>query len=524
MRNKFKEKYSLSNNKNLFVSFSAVINYSCGSLVPVFLILCLSLTPKMSFCQHAQIYLGNLGKDITYESFFEEVEKQTDFTFVYVADEFEDLEFLKPLDGFLDLEVLLRVVLIPVGFDFVLYRNKIIVRKVENFDFNFSSKQAVDEKNNKILLGRVLSDIDASPLVGAKIFCVNNHLAAISDKDGYYNLRCKICDTLIVSAFGYANFNFVVGEKSVNDFVLAPKLIALEEVNVIGYGEEQNIHKIGAVSSISANEMGEVPNTIDEALAGTVPGLWFQKSSGVPGGASTIAIRGVTSLQADANSPLIVLDGVPLFSIDEEFNKVSFQTASSSFIGLINNYVFNDIRESTEFHKNGLSMVNPEDIASFTILKDAYSTSIYGSRGAAGVILINTKKPKKEGLKASFLYETSVSSPVAKPDLMNANQYSDLYSNYYSQREGLDVVIPSNINTNWYDLVTRKAVGSKVNLSIQNKTNNGYFYMSFSKFNQESYIIGSDYKRVTGRLNLMQNIHKRIKFGANITMSVEDNN
>lgn len=168
--------------------------------------------------------------------------------------------------------------------------------------------------------------------------------------------------------------------------------------------------------------------------------------------ASTISIRGVTSLQPDANSPLIVVDGVPLFSSEENLNKIKVKSFGGPAFSFVNNYIYDDIRESDEFQKNGLNMLNTDDIESISVLKDAYSTSIYGSRGAAGVILITTKKPEKRGLSASFLLETSLSKPVGKPDLMNAKQYSDLYSAYTGE------VFPNAINTNWYDLVVRNAV------------------------------------------------------------------
>jgi TonB-linked SusC/RagA family outer membrane protein len=471
-----------------------------------------------------------MSDNMSLEDFIEQLENQSDFSFVYNSEKLKDLKIKSlPLEN-TPLASLLSFVLTPIGLNFIIYRNKIIIKEkgtVVPMTLLKSSNQIQNTdmiRIEKIVIGRVLCDDDSEPIVGASIRIKNQIYGTASDKDGYYNLKCNIGDSLLVTAIGFVDFESVVGLSIIEDIRLKPNMISLKEVNIIGYGEEETRELLGAVSSVSPNVSGEVPNNFDDILAGSASGLWFQKSSGAPGSASTIAIRGVTSLQPDANSPLIVVDGVPLFSSEENLNTITTKSLGGSALGLSNNYVFNDIRESGEFRKNGLNMVNTEDIESISVLKDAYSTSIYGSRGAAGVILIATKKPKKRGLSASFLFESSLSKPVGKPDLMNANQYADLYSNYYSELKNEEVVFPNHVNTNWYDLVVRNAVGNKLSLSVQNKKHNGFFYMSFSQLNQESYIIGSDYKRYTGRFNFQQSIHDRVRVGANLAITSEKNN
>jgi len=466
---------------------------------------------------------------MSFEAFIHELEFQTDFSFVYNPEKLKDLKIKVPQGEDISIEALLSMVLSPYGFSFIIYRDKIIIKEIgeavpmtELKSSNHIRKMDI-VKIEKFVFGRVLCDDDSQEIIGASVRIKNQLHGTASDKDGYYNLACHIGDTLVVSAVGFLTFETVVGLKIIEDIRLKPNLISLQEVNVIGYGEEASRELIGAVNSIKPMMSGEVPNNFDETLGGAASGLWFQKTSGVPGSASTIAIRGVTSLQPDANSPLIVVDGVPLFSSEENLNHISFQSFRA-FLGLADNFVFNDVRESNDFQKNGLNMVNPEDIESISVLKDAYSTSIYGSRGAAGVILITTKKPKEKGLKASFLFESGVSKPVGKPDLMNAEQYAQFYSNYYSQLKGENIVFPTNVNTNWYDLVVRNAIGNKLSLSVQKKRHNGFFYMSFSQLNQESYIIGADYKRYTGRFNFQQNIHERLRLGANLAITAEKNN
>ncbi|WP_195715300.1 SusC/RagA family TonB-linked outer membrane protein [Ancylomarina sp. 16SWW S1-10-2] len=465
-----------------------------------------------------------MSDNMSLEDFLEQLEDQSDFSFVYNSEKFKNLKIKSLPQESAPLVSLLSFVLTPIGLNFIVYRNKIIIKEagavvpMTLLKSSYQVQKADLIRIEKIVLGRVLCDDDSEPIVGASIRVKNQVYGTASDKDGYYNLKCHIGDSLLVTAIGFVDFEYVVGLNIIEDIRLKPNMISLKEVNIIGYGEEETRELLGAVSSVSPLVSGEVPNDFDDVLAGTASGLWFQKSSGVPGSTSIIAIRGVTSLQPNANSPLIVVDGVPLFSSEENLNSITYKTFSGTNFNYLNNYVFNDLHESDEFKKNGLNMVNTEDIESISVLKDAYSTSIYGSRGAAGVILITTKKPKKRGLSASFLYETSLSKPVGKPDLMNADEYSEFYSTYYG------VLFPNQVNTNWYDLVVRNAVGNKLSLSVQNKTHNGFFYMSFSQINQESYIIESDYKKYTGRFNFQQSIHDRARVGANLAITSEENN
>lgn len=527
---KIKKKYLHNTSKSVFVCESVTnCNRFSLDMFLILLFLCL-INPIQVFSQSKSISLKEFGVEMAFEAFIDELEKQSDFTFVYNPERLQHIK-VKPIRGDeMSMEAILSIVFTPLGLNFIVYRDKIIIKE-KGGDVpmtlleSASNAEAYDMMRiEKIVLGRVLCDEDGQAIIGASIRVKNQVHGTASDKDGYYNLKCNIGDTILISAIGFVNYETLVGLKIIEDIRLKPNLISLKEVNIIGYGEEATRELLGAVNSINPMISGEVPNDFDDILAGSASGLWFQKSSGVPGSASTISIRGVTSLQPNANSPLIVVDGVPLFSNEENLNQITTQSFSGAFLGLANNYVYNDIRESNEFQKNGLNMINTEDIESISVLKDAYSTSIYGSRGAAGVILITTKKPKKRGLSASFLFETSLSKPVGKPDLMNADQYAQLYNAYYSELKSKEVIFPSTNHTNWYDLVVRNAIGNKLSLSIQNKKHNGFFYMSFSQIDQESYILGADYKKYTGRLNFQQRIHDRVSLGANLTITAEKNN
>ena len=531
MYDKIRKKYRFNANKISNVCKTSVVNNRWKVLMGIFLSLFLVLISFQSYSQSTPISLSSMGKSTTIEAFFQEIEAQSNLSFVYNPDKIKGIDVRIPDNGNFSLEELLSIVLSPIGFTFTLYRDKIIIKesgaKVPMTKLKASNKIEASKiiRMQKIMIGRVLCNEDGLPIVGASVRIKNKLRGTASDKDGYYNLNCFVGDTIVFSAIGFSEVEIIVGLKMIEDIRLSTDMVNLREVNVIGYGEETKEEQIGAMSSVTNSMTGEVPNDLDETLAGTASGLWFQKSSGVPGSASTIAIRGVTSLQPDANSPLIVVDGVPLFNTEEGLSQITFQSGSGDpAFGLFDNYVYNDLRESSYFQKNGLNMLNTEDIESISVLKDAYSTSIYGSRGAAGVILINTKHVHKFGLKVNLLMETGVSVPVNKPDLMNGQQYANFYSNYYSQLKNSEVVFPDDINTNWYNKVVRNANSNKLALSIQNKKHNGFLYFSFSHLNQEAYIVGSDFKRYTGRFNFQQSINNRFKIGSNISMTSEKNN
>lgn len=526
MYDKIRKKYPFVANNTIIVCKSIASLCSCKKLV-VIIFTFFSFT---SYSQENIISLKEMDKSMSLEAFIQEIESQSNFSFVYNPDKLKGIQIKAPGGEDIHLEVLLGVVLSPLGFSFVVYRDKIIIKNMEGA-VPMSKLQSSNQvsairikRMEKMLVGRVLCDDDNHPIVGASVRIKNQFRGTATDHDGFYDLKCFIGDTLVVSAIGFLNYENIVGLKLIEDIRLKTDVVNLQEVNVIGYGEEAKVEKIGAMSTVTSAMSGEIPNNFDETLAGTASGLWFQKNSGVPGSSSTIAIRGVTSLQPDANSPLIVVDGVPLFSSDENLNTIRSHSYSGIGYSFANNYVSNDILESQEFQKNGFNMVNPEDIESISVLKDAYSTSIYGSRGAAGVILITTKKPKANGLEVNLSMEGNISRPVGKPDLMNGEEYANLYSAYYSQKFNEEIVFPSNYNTNWYDLVVRSAKGNKFTFSIQNKKHNGFMYLSLSQLDQEAYIIGSDYKRYTGRFNFQQKLNQQLTLGANLSISTERNN
>ena len=172
-------------------------------------------------------------------------------------------------------------------------------------------------------------------------------------------------------------------------------VISLNEVVAVGYGTQERRDMTGSVSKVGGDKIDKSASSFDNAMIGRAAGVNICLSSGAPASATSINIRGLSSLNAD-NNPLIVIDGVPVYGTGRELNNVSYTNGSINAMTMGGNFVSNNHSQKSEFERNPLAAINPNDIESIEILKDAFSTAIYGSRGAAGVILITTKKGKKD--------------------------------------------------------------------------------------------------------------------------------
>ena len=216
--------------------------------------------------------------------------------------------------------------------------------------------------------------------------------------------------------------------------------------------------------------------SVDQMLQGKAPGVYMTNSSGALGSANLLTIRGISSIMGD-NNPLYVIDGVPVYGTDRDANSMDMSGGSVPGIAmggtqtgggsLKYNY---DLRYS--FEKNPLATLNPDDIESIEILKDAFATAIYGSRGAAGVILITTKKGRRDRTQVNVGYTVSIDNPMGKLDLLNGDEYSDVYNRYYKTG------YPKFANTDWVDAVTRTAVSQAVNASVSGGSGKTTYFAS----------------------------------------------
>ena len=308
------------------------------------------------------------------------------------------------------------------------------------------------------------------PVAGANILVKGKTHGTITDFNGQFTLEVPRNSTLVISFIGYQSQEMKAQEKPY-DIFLKDDHELLDEVIVIGYGSVKKEDLTGAVTAITAEDInrGSVTNP-QELLQGKVSGVFVQPPSGQPGGETKLRIRSGASLNA-SNDPLIVVDGVPL--------------ANDGAPGMA----------------NGLSSINPNDIATFTVLKDASATAIYGSRASNGVIMITTKKGGKDKIKISYNGTFSLNDPYKKVRTLNATEYRNVASQAFS--EELKPVVEDYLNifpdqsTNWQDKIYKTAFGTDNSLSISGTTLNTPYRVSLGYNDEFGTLKTSRYRRYT---------------------------
>ena len=324
-----------------------------------------------------------------------------------------------------------------------------------------------------VVTGKVTDAVSGEPIPFATVAVVGTTVGTVTDMDGNYSLTIGQGATLSFSYIGYASRQFVIDESMRIDVELTPIATDLDEVVVIGYGVVRRSDATGSISTVSASDFNQGAITSpQELLVGRSAGVVISAPTGAPGSGSAIRIRGGSSLNA-SNDPLIIIDGVPIDN--------------------------SNVPGSANF----LSFVNPNDIESFTVLKDASATAIYGSRASNGVIIITTKKAAAGApLNLTYNLSTSLSTPVRFLDVFSGDQMRQLAYEY------LDIYGPEtlhalgNENTNWQDEIFRNTVSQDHNLGITGSFNSLPFRASFGYTDQNGILRNTDMQRFTGSLNL----------------------
>ena len=366
--------------------------------------------------------------------------------------------------------------------------------------------------------GKVTNATDGTPLPGVSVIIQGTSTGTSTDFDGLFTLNVPSNDvSLEFSSMGFKNQVVPVGANSTIDVALEEDANALDEVIVVGYGTKKKRDITSAVSQITSEQIAvSVQASPEFALQGTTSGILVQSASGDPNARPTIRIRGVGTL--GFNDPLYVVDGVPI----SEFGAGA--TAFASGAGA------NDIRGS----QNILNLINPNDIASISVLKDAAATAVYGMRASNGVILIETKRGKGTG-KVSFNFSarTGVRNVNKTNSVLNTSQYTNLLTEQYNNA---GLAIPSFIDPNdaaylgggetydWQDAITNKnAMTSDYNFSAQSGTEKANFYFSGGVSNQESTLKYNKLKRYTATLTSDFKVTDWLKLGETINIASSKN-
>jgi len=323
-------------------------------------------------------------------------------------------------------------------------------------------------------------------IVGANVIVKSTTTGTVTDVDGNFTLNASANATLVVKYIGYQNVEIPVDGKSNLIIQLKEDAIALNEVVAIGYGQVKKNDLTGSVVAVSADKMPKgLTTSMTDMLGGKIAGVNVTTAGGQPGGSATIRIRGGSSLNA-SNDPLIVVDNVPLSP--ESINGIS----------------------------NPLSSINPQDIETFTVLKDASATAIYGSRASNGVILITTKKGSlKQKFSVSYDGNCSVSTIAKKYDVMDATEFKAFVQDYKGASSTAAALLGSS-STNWQNQIYQTAIGHDHNLSFSGAVGMLPFRASVGYTNQDGILKTSNYTRTTASFNITPSLlQDHLKINAN---------
>lgn len=343
---------------------------------------------------------------------------------------------------------------------------------------------------NKVITGKVTDSKDGSPLAGVSITAKGTTTGAQSGADGTYSITIPSSVTvLIFTSVGFDRLEMSISDRSVVDVTLTVASTSLGEVVVIGYGTARKKDLTGSVTTVSVKDFNKGAITTPEQLiSGKVAGVSITPNDGAPGSGSTIRIRGGASLNA-SNDPLIVIDGMPL--------------SNSGIAGA----------------PNALALLNPNDIASFTILKDASATAIYGSRASNGVIIITTKKGQKGAPRYSFTTQLSAGVLAKKFDVLSPGEFRDLVNTYGSDAQK---ALLGDANTDWQDQIYRTAITSDNNFSVSGSLKQLPYRLSLGYLNQNGILKTGNLQRIATGLNLspvLLNNHLKIDLNIRGTFS-----
>ena len=357
-----------------------------------------------------------------------------------------------------------------------------------------------------------IKDGNGAPVIGASVTLKGSSRGTSTRTDGSFSLAVPGSGkTLVLSAVNFATVEIDIsdGKTDIGTIVLQPAGKSLSEVVVVAYGTQNKTNVTGSVATVSGNVVADKPfSSVDKALQGVVPGLLVSSSSGAPGSSTDIVIRGIGSINASA-SPLWVIDGAIAVSGDLTVNTTT---------------------------ANVLSTLNPDDIESISVLKDAVSTAPYGSRGANGVILVTTRKGRAGKTHFSVVGEFGQNSRAYTPSNVPENstglqttlRQALINGGYAQSNADADQIItqgfgyPANytsINTDWFNVVSQQGAQSQVSMSLSGGNDKTTVYASGGFFDQKGVSLASDFRRFAGALAVTHHASEKFTLTANLNAS-----
>jgi len=330
--------------------------------------------------------------------------------------------------------------------------------------------------------GTITDAVSNDPLIGVTLLVEGSENGTLTDIDGRFELNAEVGRSLIISYIGYADREIILGSQKEMNIALEPSSELIDEVVVIGYGTQKKSDLTGSIASVKSEDITSLPTAnAMQALQGKVSGLQILNTSGDPGAAPVVRLRGVTTL--NDNDPIAVIDGV-----------------------------ITDIET--------IATLNPADIESMEVLKDASATAIYGSRGAAGVIIVTTKRGVAGENRVNLSVERGIESVADRIDVMNGREFATYINGItpgtYNNLDALP-------DTDWQDLVFQNnAAITNINASVSGGSETSNFYFGLGYYGQEGVIPKSSFDRFSAKLNLGFNLSQYVDVGVDLTASYSD--
>ena len=362
--------------------------------------------------------------------------------------------------------------------------------------------------------GTVTSSETSEPLVGLTVQLKGTSTGTITDVEGNYVIDAPSDGMLVLSFIGLKTQEISIGGRTIVDVTMEPDISQLEELVVVGYASRNKRDVTSSVASVDIQNMVKRSTAdVTQALQGNVTGVQIYATDQSPGAAFNFNIRGISSAEgAAASPPLVIVDGVQISGL--QF--VEFENVVGAGDGL---------RQTT-----GLENINPNDIESIEILKDASAAAIYGSRAANGVILVTTKRGKKGAPRVTYNMTMGTQAPFKGPNVANAEQYIQIMQGMYGDdlsgadlvpQAALDYIAnPSQFNSyDWYDIVYNNAFTQTHDLSVSGGGDFGSYRISTGYKDQDGIALGTNYKRGNIRANSDFNINDKIKIGQTLALS-----
>ncbi|WP_158870352.1 TonB-dependent receptor [Maribellus comscasis] len=453
----------------------------------LFLMIALVQVSASTYSQSARLTF-NL-KNVKLSEVFDQIEKNSEFRFFYDSGDFDLTQNVTISADDSKIEEILNGVFKNLDISYEIFDRYIIV-KTKGRESSFVKN--ILQQQQKTISGKV-TDSSGAPVPGVTVVVSGTSNGTVTGADGEYSImNIQPEDKLIFSFVGMKTQEIIVGTQSTIDITMVVDAIGIEEVIAIGYGTMKKNDLTGSISTVDESKITQRSvTTIGEGLQGQVAGVQITQPNGHPGASPVIRIRGVNSIQY-GNDPLWVVDGFPLSS--------------------------------------GWSYINPNEIETITVLKDASATAIYGANGANGVIIVTTKKGKAGKTKISFDTYCGVQNVTNMYDMMNAKEWATAQRTFWERfRNGayLSRAFPQEEidqmgeGTNWQEEIFRTGIIQNHNLSISGANEKTNFFVSGNFLNHEGIVINSKFHKGNFSINLEHKANDKFSFGTSIKTAYE---